>query len=290
METINYCGMSGGKDSTATALWCIHESGYPLDSLRFSFCDTHNESPLTYQYMRDLSDRFVAWGAPAIVTLEPERGFYDLAKHKTRFPSAKARFCTQELKVIPTRKDIERLFQLGHEVLLHSGVRRDESAGRRNLPQRDKNTLATGFPCEVFRPFIDATSRDVFEYLRRFDVEPNPLYKHGARRVGCFPCVMSRKREIAMIADKFPEEIDKRATWEEDLGATFFGPNRTPRRWASKSVTNKQGELIQIATIRDVVAWAHTGKGAIVKSGELFPELEDADEGLVCPSGMGMCE
>jgi len=26
---VNYCGLSGGKDSTATALWLIHESGEP---------------------------------------------------------------------------------------------------------------------------------------------------------------------------------------------------------------------------------------------------------------------
>lgn len=36
---INHIGLSGGKDSTALLGWALHESGYPRESLRFSFCD-----------------------------------------------------------------------------------------------------------------------------------------------------------------------------------------------------------------------------------------------------------
>jgi hypothetical protein len=39
---INHCGCSGGKDSTALLLWMVHESGYHLESIRPTFCDTGN--------------------------------------------------------------------------------------------------------------------------------------------------------------------------------------------------------------------------------------------------------
>lgn len=78
-ETVRYCGLSGGKDSTATALWLIHESGFPKEQIRFTFCNTHNEHELTYAHVEMLSKHFMEWGAPSIEWLEPERGFYELA-------------------------------------------------------------------------------------------------------------------------------------------------------------------------------------------------------------------
>ncbi len=148
MMVVNYCGISGGKDSTATMLWMVHESGYSPESMRFTFCDTKNEHQFTYDHIAMLSERLKSWGAPEIITLEPERGFFELAKWKGRFPSRKARFCTQFLKVIPTRNDILALQQAGADVLLHSGVRANESDDRKNLPERN---FDDGFGCEVFR-------------------------------------------------------------------------------------------------------------------------------------------
>jgi len=187
---INYCGISGGKDSAATALWCIHESGYSRDSLRFTFCNTHNEHRLTYDHILLLSARFQAWGAPAIITLEPERGFVELAKWKGRFPSRKARFCTQWLKVIPTRNDITALHEAGHDVLIHSGVRRAESPDRAKVEPR---TFDDGFGAFVFRPILDWTLEEVVSYHKRFDVPLNPLYAYGAHRVGAFRASIQRR-------------------------------------------------------------------------------------------------
>ena len=46
--TKNVFGLSGGKDSTCLLGWAIHESGYPRDSLIFTFCDTENEYQEVY--------------------------------------------------------------------------------------------------------------------------------------------------------------------------------------------------------------------------------------------------
>jgi 3'-phosphoadenosine 5'-phosphosulfate sulfotransferase (PAPS reductase)/FAD synthetase len=78
---INHVGVSGGKDSTALLLWAVHESGYPRESLRASFADTGNELDVTYDYVRMLGETVFP-----ITWLKPERDFYELAKHKKRFP------------------------------------------------------------------------------------------------------------------------------------------------------------------------------------------------------------
>lgn len=278
---INYCGMSGGKDSTATALWLIHESGVPLDTLRFTACNTHNEDRATYDYIDMLSDRFEAWSAPRIIWLEPERGFFELAKWKQRFPSRKARFCTQFLKVIPTRKDIEALQMAGHEVTLYSGTRRDESTEREAL---EPESFDLGFGCKVIRPFLNETREDVFAYAERFGIKRNPLYDLGAWRVGCFPCINSRKEEIRAIAEHRPERIGELREWEGELGSSFFARKTTPERFRSRTVfSEKQQKSFNVPTIDDVVAWSKTDRG-----GSQYPLR--FDDGLVCNSGVGMCE
>ena len=45
---INLVSISGGKDSTATALLAIERG---VENLRFVFCDTGLEAPVTYDYL-----------------------------------------------------------------------------------------------------------------------------------------------------------------------------------------------------------------------------------------------
>jgi len=284
MQTINYCGLSGGKDSTATALWLIHDSGVPRDSIRFSFCNTHNEHEFTYEHIRVLSERFQAWGTGPVVTLEPERGFFELAKWKKRFPSRKARFCTQHLKVIPSRMDVMELIRADHEVIVHSGVRAGESLSRSKLIERGFDDM---FGCVVNRPLLHWSLEDVLAYHKRFGVPLNPLYGYGAMRVGCFPCINSRKSEIKLISINFPERINEIRAQERQIGkiSTFFARKTVPERFRSVEVETSKGTMM-VASIDDVVRWSHTRKRAVIDQDHLF----DDDYGLSCPSGAGMCE
>lgn len=286
---INYCGLSGGKDSTAAALWLVHESGVPLEPIRFTFCNTHNEHEFTYEHIRMLDGRLRNWGCHPVVWLEPELGFYELALKKKRFPSRKARFCTQFLKVIPTRNDVLALLREGHDVELYSGVRAQESPDRAKLPERG---FDDGFACVVNRPLLRWSIDDVMRYHARFGVPLNPLYGYGAKRVGCFPCINSRKSEIKLISIHFPERIDQIREQEKGFPDgklhSFFARKTVPERFRGHGYTNTKGERFTVASIDDVVEWSHTGKGAIRKSLKLFDY--DPDEGLACPSGAGMCE
>jgi 3'-phosphoadenosine 5'-phosphosulfate sulfotransferase (PAPS reductase)/FAD synthetase len=284
--TVNYCGQSSGKDSQATALWLIHSSGVSRESIRFTFCDTGNEHQFTYDHIALLSERFVSWGCAPIVTLKPERDFMELARWKKRFPSRKARFCTQFLKVIPSRADVMALLREGHEVIVHSGVRAAESADRAKLIDRGFDDM---FSCVVNRPLLRWTLEEVLALSARHGVPLNPLYAYGAQRVGCFPCINSRKSEIKLISINFPDRIDQIREQERAIETgvlhSFFARKTVPPRFRTHGYENRKGEHFQVCSIDDVVRWSHTGH----RAKEQEPRLFD-DEGLVCPSGAGMCE
>src|SRR6185312_7910304 len=265
------------------------ESGVPRDSIRFTFCNTHNEHRFTYEHVEMLSRRFAEWGCAPIVWLEPELGFYELAKKKKRFPSRKARFCTQFLKVIPTREDVMALIHAGHEVIVHSGVRAGESTDRAKLEERGFDDM---FGCVVNRPLLRWPLLSVLAISAKYGVPMNPLYGFGVKRVGCFPCINSRKSEIKLISIHFPERIDELEKQEQSFPtpiSTFFARKTVPLRFRSFEVQTKSGPM-KVATIRDVVRWAHTGKGAKERSMVLWDDLYDDDKTLVCPAGAGMCE
>ncbi len=295
MSIINYCGISGGKDSQATALWLIHESGVQRESIRFTFCNTHNEHRFTYEHVEMLSRRFVEWGCAPIVWLEPERGFYDLARKNKRFPSRKARFCTQFLKVIPSREDVTALIQAGHEVIVHSGVRAGESHDRAKLKAFEK--FDDMFGCSVNRPLLKWSLDQVLAISAKYGVPINPLYSFGFNRVGCFPCINSNKGEIRLISITFPERIEMiRRAEQERFGPggrfqSFFDVKAIPQKWKkTETYINRKGRTYKAPTVDEVVAWSHTGKGAKERSMALWDDLYDDDKTLVCPSGAGMCE
>jgi 3'-phosphoadenosine 5'-phosphosulfate sulfotransferase (PAPS reductase)/FAD synthetase len=285
--TVNYCGQSTGKDSQAAALWLIHQSGVPRESIRFTFCDTKNEHQFVYDHLELLSERYQQWGCAPIVRLEPERGFLDLAKWKKRFPSRKARFCTQFLKVIPTRNDVTALIRADNEVIVHSGVRAGESVDRAKLIERGFDDM---FGCVVNRPLLRFTLQEVLDLSKYHGVPLNPLYSYGFTRVGCFPCINSKKSEVKLISIHFPERIDQLEV-EERAISTFFARKTVPERFRSLLVDTRKGPM-KVATIRDVVRWSHTGKRAreIPKERLFDYDLIEEDSSLVCPSGMGMCE
>ncbi len=315
---LNHIGISGGKDSTALLLWALHESGYPFESLRFSFSDTGNEHEETYRYVKYLSDYVASHGARPIVWLYPERDFYELVIHKHRFPSARARFCTEELKLLPARRYCDWLIEGGHEILLHTGVRAGESEDRAKMSER---SIDSYLGLSVYRPLLKWTLADVWAIHDRYGVKRNPLYAMGMTRVGCMPCVMSRKSEIQRIAEIFPDRIElircaegQTKTVDGRRIATFFARDKVPLRFRSKIITTdpktkeevvqleglfvdtnstihlyqKQPEQMAVATIDDVVRWAKTYDP---DAQEVFPnDDEEWETRGTCASESGACE
>lgn len=255
-----HVGVSGGKDSSAALLYMVKDSGIPQERILASWCDIGNDHEATKAH--------VAWLASnihPIETIYPEIGFFDLAMSRHRFPSTCARFCTEELKIIPTAEHLLRLRLSGKRIISVSGVRADESADRAGLPEWD---FSGNLFCWNWRPLLNWTTQAVFDYHAHHGVPLNPLYALGAQRVGCWPCVMSRKEEIRIIALKNPDRIDQIETMESEFVkrygrfSSFFPATMVPERFRSLPITTADGRRMNIATIRDVVKWSMTGKRA----------------------------
>lgn len=305
--------VSGGKDSAATLLLALDNC--PRDSVVPIFCDTGNEHQAVYEYLNyleaalditihrlkaDFSEQierkrmFIArdqrkgrkngkrlrWSNKAkrraLAALHPTGNpFLDLCMWKGRFPSRKAQFCTEELKrniVVEFQID---LIDAGHQVLSWQGVRRDESQARRNAKKIERLNPKMW----AFRPLVEWTAAQVFDYCSSRGVMPNPLYMQGMSRVGCMPCINVNKEELRQIALRFPEAIEQKAEWESKvalcskrMAATFI-----PAPGMSNHEAAKQ-------TIWTVVEWSKTTRG-----GKQFNLLADLDEPTACASAYGLC-
>lgn len=285
MMDVYHVGISGGKDSTAVLLWLVNESGIDRTAIRVSFCDTDNEHEWTYAHVRMLSEKVfpVEW-------LKPELGFYELARHKSRFPSVKTRFCTQHLKLFPTQDYIKRLMGDGYGVIAISGTRADESPARAKLPEREWSDF---FACDLWRPLLHWTVDDVWAIHQKYGIPRNPLYDWGAARVGCFPCIMSRKHEIREIARSFPERISRirQAELEMPNGSgfsSFFARKYVPEKFRSREIETAGGERVRVPTIDDVVTWSQTRQGG--REYETGPQMDMGFDIPTCWNKYGACE
>jgi 3'-phosphoadenosine 5'-phosphosulfate sulfotransferase (PAPS reductase)/FAD synthetase len=198
--------------------------------------------------------------------------FLDLAVLKGRFPSTRRRFCSVELKRNPIIEQVLMPLMDGDSMILSwQGVRADESAARRSLPECDE----VGGGLFNYRPILRWTVEDVFDAHRHMGLKPNPLYMMGMGRVGCMPCIHCRKDELRNIAQRFPEVIDHVEDMEQRVRlaskrgmSTFF------------AIADDKG-----IGIRDVVEWAKTSHGG--KQYDLFRMLQDEP---ACSSIYGLCE
>jgi 3'-phosphoadenosine 5'-phosphosulfate sulfotransferase (PAPS reductase)/FAD synthetase len=297
-NTKHICLVSGGKDSQATAIWCLKNDIKPM----FLFCDTEWEDEVTYQFIKDFEVKL----GVEIMRLT-SMGFVELAKKKKRFPSTKAKFCTEELKIKPT---IDYILTLQTNVIIYQGIRWQESTNRAGMNKSDeyfkfyfepyshdkkgkpkfhtyrkkeiKKWLET-YTCDVERPIISWTTKDVFEYIIDNGFMANKLYQYGFTRVGCFPCIMCTKDEIAKIDEYRPGKIDYIKKLEEELNSTFFPPDYLPKRYCSKKVevTDKEtGEIriVAVPTMSDVIKYV---KGKRYGSG-LFAGSHCQNQMLPC--------
>lgn len=320
MATKHVVSVSGGKDSAATLLLALNR--VPKEHIVPIFCDTGNEHAAVYEYLAyleqaldiqivrlkaDFSEqiaakrRFIArdqrtgrdergrkkrWTnkakRQALSVLHPTGNpFLDLCLWKGRFPSRKAQFCTEELKRNVAVAHQLDLIDLGHQVISWQGVRRDESLNRRNAKLAER----LGPTLWAFRPLVEWTAQQVFDYCTKHGIQPNPLYKQGMGRVGCMPCINAGKAELQQIAARFPESLEEKSRWEQLVSlaskrgfSTFFNKGLHKESYSDRRVhaANK---------VQAVIQWAKTSRG-----GKQYDLLADLIQPTVCASAYGLCE
>jgi 3'-phosphoadenosine 5'-phosphosulfate sulfotransferase (PAPS reductase)/FAD synthetase len=228
---------SGGKDSSAVSL-VLNENGIEHDRVHFL---TGWDHPYLLHYVlpRDLAraeilklpewteeqadqlldDLDAEYGGPVplqraigpITVLRPPLAMPELILKKGIFPNRTMRFCTEELKIFPLFRHLEKLIDAGDEILNVVGIRAEESDERETYPEWDvlkwKDKSDQEYDADVWRPLIGWTEERVIEIHTRYGLRPCKLYLDGASRVGCWPCIFNRKAEIRMVADRTPWRI-----------------------------------------------------------------------------------
>ena len=272
----NIITFSGGKDSLASIIWATRN----LNSFEVIFCDTGWEHEKTYQHIKDVEQYF----GIEIKRLVSSRysGFEDLSKKKGRVASTKARFCTEELKIKPT---IDYILSHKEDITIYQGIRADESNNRSKMKIKDEYfkfyfepyrvddkgkkhyhnyrkkeviEYCDKYSVDVFRPIFLLSAQDVFDEIRRAGIQPNPLYKDGFARVGCFPCVNCNHGELKIMAQRYPERIDFLRRFEQENDFTFLPPGYIPAKFCSKKVGDKL-----IPTIDDVVKYLYENENQL---------------------------
>ena len=217
LKKICFVSVSGGKDSTLTLALALEKYRNTDVPVVPTFCDTGWEHPATYDYLDELENFF---GIRIHRITGVEGGLPALIRKKTIFPSPRRRYCTQLLKTEPHRKFYEQYyFHFPFEVAeVWMGIRREESVHRRNtrdyiLAAGEKTRFGETYPFHIhFRyPIKDLSEKQVFEELRKRGIPVNPLYSQGFKRVGCYPCFLSKKNIIQVIqkaleGDRFSAE------------------------------------------------------------------------------------
>lgn len=212
---------SGGKDSTALVLWARAN----LPEFTTVFCDTGWEHPITYAYIAEINEKLLGGNLVVLASEKYAGGMRELVEIKGRVPSAKARFCTDNLKVQPM---IEYLKTMNDEVTVYQGIRRDESESRSKMLA---SCWSDDYDAQVERPLFPWSAQDCFDLMKKHGVKPNPLYLLGAARVGCFPCVLINQRELKALSANLPEVRERIVELETISGCTFFPPNYIPKRF-----------------------------------------------------------
>ena len=313
--TRHVVSVSGGKDSTATYLMALEQTGGDFDAV---FADTGNEHEATYEYVARLHERT---GGPKVQTVKAdfsrdlaqkraylESGkaisrtispwteehvkevlvaglipsgipFLDLCRAKGMFPSRKRAFCSQHLKRVPIfNQYFSPILERGVSVVNWQGIRAEESARRSCYPMWELSPESEFMT--IYRPLIGWSVEDVAAMHRRHGLKLNPLYGMGFSRVGCMPCIQSNKQDIRLISRLFPEHIAKIRKWERIV--------RTSSRSGQATFFHQDttGSNVPVG-IDTVVQWSMTKRG-----GHQFDMLAYTAPPIseVCIYAGGLCE
>jgi 3'-phosphoadenosine 5'-phosphosulfate sulfotransferase (PAPS reductase)/FAD synthetase len=203
--TRHILSMSGGKDSTALALFMRDRE----PEMEYVFCDTDKELRETYEYL----NRVEAFLGKRIVRLNAKAGFdHWLEVYGGYLPSPNMRWCTKMLKLRPFEEYVGQ-----DNVISYVGIRADEN--RVGYISTKPNITA------VF-PFKEAgvDLAGVMRILEDSGIGLPPYLKWGRTHSGCYFCFFQRSIEWVRLLETHPDLFDIAQAYEkvsDDPGKTF---------------------------------------------------------------------
>ena len=192
------CGISGGKDSSALAVYLRDK----VPGMEYFFCDTGAELPETYEYLTRLE---VILGKP-VVRLNADRGFdHWFEVFRGALPSPQMRWCTKNMKIKPIEAWIGDV-----PACSYVAIRADESNRKGYIST--KPNIKTRFP------FIeDGIERDGVTRILEEAGIGLPTYYEWRTRSGCYFCFYQRKAEWIGLAERHPELFQRAVAIERKV-------------------------------------------------------------------------
>lgn len=184
------CGISGGKDSSALAIYMRQR----VPEMEYFFCDTGAELPETYEYLNRLE---VALGKP-IERLNPDKGFdHWFEVYRGTLPSPQMRWCTRQMKIKPLEEWLGDV-----EATSYVAIRADE--------KNRKGYVSTKPNIKAVFPFVDdgIDHEGVLRILEDAGLGL-PSYYEWRTRSGCYFCFYQRKAEWVGLAERHPELFER---------------------------------------------------------------------------------
>ena len=268
--TRHVCGISGGKDSSALAIYMRDR----VPDMEYFFCDTGAELPETYEYLNKLE---AVLGKP-IARLNSDKGFdHWFEVFRGALPSPQMRWCTKNMKIKPLEA------WLGDSpAISYVAIRADESSRKGYIST--KPSIKTAFP--FVEDGIDHAG--VLKILDEAGVGL-PSYYEWRTRSGCYFCFYQRKAEWVGLADRHPELFERAVAIESKvLIGAGEGKDASYEDHAmqGRAYTWSGGELLtELLERRDEILARHeqamereSQKRHNVPLVEVFAEALDADD------------
>jgi 3'-phosphoadenosine 5'-phosphosulfate sulfotransferase (PAPS reductase)/FAD synthetase len=275
------CGISGGKDSSAMAIYIKNTRPKIFEKLELYFTDTGSELPEVYEYL----DKLENYLGKKILRIKADPNtdekfkvvdgndhsvpFDDLlAAYNGFLPAPNARWCTRSLKIVPMEQWIGDDYCYSY-----IGIRADEPE-REGYSSRSKNKNI--IPVFLYRQ-DGLVLQDIYNILETSGVGLPEYYKWRTRS-GCYFCFYQRRVEWAIMYFLYPEwfkeaqkyetqhEDGRVYTWVKDKPLTYIAENaediivRYIKKQYKKAVdktqfTYSEDEMIKLVKQRKIKQW-----------------------------------
>src|SRR3954470_12413103 len=198
-------GLSGGKDSTALALFMRDH----VPEMEYVFTDTGKELDETYEYL----NRVEAYLGKRIIRLNDRAGFAHWLKVFGGYlPNPNMRWCTKMLKLVPFENYVG-----DGQVISYVGIRADEDR---------EGYISTKPNINPVFPFKEhgIGYQGVMRILDESGIGMPPYLKWGRTHSGCFFCFFQKPIEWVRLLEKHPDQFDEAQGYEkidERAGKTF---------------------------------------------------------------------
>lgn len=127
------------------------------------------------------------------------KDFFQLCK-KLCIPSRRMKWCCTVYKLTPVAI-YNRKNKIKYNI---RGVRREESLKRKNYDEIGDDK----FPWTTVDPILTWTDKDVWRYIKKYNLPINPLYQL-IDRVGCWCCPFNSKKDWGAARDMMPKEYNQ---------------------------------------------------------------------------------